>query len=119
MRREHQIPLPKQALEALHKLKEITGHREFLFPGLAKSHRPISENTMNLALRRMGYSDEEMTSHGFRASASTLLNESGKWSSDAIERQLAHIDKNAVRRVYARGLFWDDRATAVTVVTDT
>jgi integrase len=109
MRREHQIPLPKQAVDVLLALKDITGHHDFLLPGLAKTHRPISENTLNLALRRMGYADTEMTSHGFRASASTMLNESGKWSSDAIERQLAHIDKNAVRRVYARGLFWDER----------
>ena len=109
MRREHQIPLPTQAETILLDLQKITGHAEFVLPGLAKIDRPISENTMNLALRRMGYSDAEMTSHGFRATASTLLNESGKWSSDAIERQLAHIDKNAVRRAYARGLFWDER----------
>lgn len=109
MRREHQIPLPRQAIEILEELKKITGHIALVFPGLAKSDRPISENTMNLALRRMGYSDTEMTSHGFRATASTLLNESGKWSPDAIERQLAHIDKNAVRRAYARGMFWDER----------
>jgi integrase len=57
----------------------------------------------------MGFGQDEMTSHGFRASASTLLNESGKWSPDAIERQLAHIDKNAVRRAYARGQFWNER----------
>jgi len=109
MRREHQIPLPKQAIAILEELKKVTGHMAFVFPGLAKSDRPISENTMNLALRRMGYSDTEMTSHGFRATASTLLNESGKWSPDAVERQLAHIDKNAVRRAYARGMFWDER----------
>jgi integrase len=109
MRREHQIPLPRQAIEILLGLKKVTGHAKFLFPGLAKLDRPISENTMNLALRRMGYSDTEMTSHGFRATASTLLNESGRWSEDAIERQLAHIDKNAVRRAYARGQFWEER----------
>lgn len=114
MRREHQIPLPRQALDILTQLKEITGHVDFLFPALAKTDRPISENTMNLALRRMGYSDQEMTSHGFRASASTLLNESGLWSSDAIERQLAHLDKNAVRRAYARGQFWDERVKMMT-----
>jgi integrase len=64
---------------------------------------------MNVALRRLGFGQDEMTSHGFRASASTLLNESGKWSPDAIERQLAHVDRNAVRRVYARGAFWEER----------
>lgn len=109
MRREHHVPLSKQAVQILEELKKVSGHAAFLFPGLAKLDRPISENTMNLALRRMGYSDTEMTSHGFRATASTLLNETGKWSEDAIERQLAHIDKNAVRRAYARGQFWDER----------
>ncbi|MEJ1968482.1 MAG: hypothetical protein WDN03_07610 [Rhizomicrobium sp.] len=64
---------------------------------------------MNGALRRLGYGQDEMTSHGFRATASTLLNESGKWSSDAIERQLAHIEGNDVRRAYARSAHWDER----------
>lgn len=57
----------------------------------------------------MGYSRDEMTSHGFRAVASTLLNESGKWNADAIERQLAHVESNSVRRAYARGERWDER----------
>jgi integrase len=60
-------------------------------------------------LRRLGYGQTEASAHGFRASASTLLNESGKWSSDAIERQLAHVDNNGVRRAYARGVYWDER----------
>lgn len=114
MRREHHVPLPKQALSVLDELREITGHRDILFPGLISRHKPISENTMNVALRRLGFGQDEMTSHGFRASASTLLNESGKWSADAIERQLAHMDKNAVRRVYARGAFWDERVAMMT-----
>ncbi len=109
MRREHQIYLAPQAVAVLQELKKFTGQRKYLFTGLVGKDKPISENTLNLALRRMGYGQEEMTSHGFRASASTLLNESGKWSSDAIERQLAHIEKNAVRRAYARGMFWDER----------
>lgn len=109
MRREHHVPLPKQAVAVLVELKKVTGHRTIVFPGLISREKPISENTLNVALRRMGFGQDEMTSHGFRASASTLLNESGKWSPDAIERQLAHIDKNAVRRAYARGQFWDER----------
>jgi integrase len=109
MRREHHVPLPKQAVAVLVELKGVTGHRTILFPGLISREKAISENTLNVALRRMGFGQDEMTSHGFRASASTLLNESGKWSPDAIERQLAHIDKNAVRRAYARGQFWDER----------
>ena len=71
--------------------------------------RPISENTLNGALRRLGYAKDEMTSHGFRAVASTLLNESGKWSADAIERALAHQDQDAVRRAYSRGRHWEER----------
>jgi integrase len=82
---------------------------DLVFPGLGHADRPISENTLNGALRRLGYAKHEMTAHGFRASASTLLNESGKWSADAIERQLAHVELNAVRRAYARGEHWDER----------
>jgi integrase len=64
---------------------------------------------LNAALRRMGFRNEDMTSHGFRASASSLLNESGLWNADAIERQLAHVDSDSVRRAYARAEFWDER----------
>lgn len=64
---------------------------------------------MNQALRRMGFEKHEMTSHGFRASASSLLNESGKWSADAIEAELAHVGDNQVRRAYHRALYWDER----------
>jgi integrase len=67
--------------------------------------RAISENTLSAALRRLGYSQEEVTSHGFRATASTLLNESGKFSSDSIERALAHQDTDEVRRASARGVY--------------
>jgi integrase len=109
MRRQHRMCLPRQAMTVLESLRSLTGHRDLLFPGLQDWRRPISENTLNGALRRLGFGPTEMTSHGFRASASTLLNESGRWSSDAIERQLAHIDSNAVRRAYARGEHWEER----------
>ncbi len=109
MRREHKIYLPPQALDVLETLRPITGHRRLVFPGFLSADKPISENTLNGALRRLGYGQDEMTSHGFRASASTLLNESGKWSADAIERQLAHVESNNVRRAYARGTHWDER----------
>jgi integrase len=117
MRREHRVPLPTQALAVLDSLKPITGHGALLLPGYGMSGgegrkvapKPISENTLNGALRRMGFSADEMTSHGFRAAASTLLNESGKFSSDAIERALAHQDADAVRRAYARGEHWKER----------
>lgn len=109
MRREHRVPLPFQAVAILERLRQVTGNGALVFPGLRSARRPISENTMNAALRRMGYGQTEMTSHGFRSSASTLLNESGKFSADAIERALAHQDADAVRRAYARGAHWAER----------
>ncbi len=109
MRRDHNVPLPAQALELLDELRRINGNGDYLFPSLRTWKRPMSENTLNAALRRMGYSGEEMTAHGFRASFSTLANESGLWHPDAIERALAHVEKNEVRRAYARGEHWDER----------
>lgn len=109
MRRIHAVPLSSQAIGLLDHLHRITGHRQLVFPSIRSAERPMSENTLNAALRRLGYTRDEMLVHGFRATASTLLNESGKWHPDAIERQLAHIDGNAVRRVYARGDFWEER----------
>ena len=109
MRREHRVYLPRQALAILQTHHKTTGTGRLVFPGLGNPDRPISENTLNGALRRLGYGQDEMTSHGFRASASTLLNESRKWSADAIERQLAHVENNDVRRAYARGEHWDER----------
>lgn len=117
MRREHRVPLPDQVLTILKELHAITGGGRLVLPGYGVSggegrkieQRPISENTLNGALRRMGISQDEMSSHGFRAAASTLLNESGKFSADAIERALAHQDPDAVRRAYARGEHWQER----------
>jgi integrase len=109
MRRDHNVPLPAQALALLDELRRMNGNGEYLFPSLRTWKRPMSENTLNAALRRMGYSGEEMTAHGFRASFSTLANESGLWHPDAIERALAHVEKNEVRRAYARGEHWDER----------
>lgn len=109
MRRPHRVPLPRQALLLLEELRPLTGNGRYLFPSLRSVQRPMSENTLNAALRRMGYTGEEMTSHGFRATFSTLANESGLWNPDAIERQLAHVEANAVRRAYARGEHWEER----------
>jgi integrase len=109
MRRPHRVPLPGQAVAILRELHAITGRGKLAFPSVRTVLRPISENTLNAALRRMGYAQDEVTSHGFRATASTLLNESGLWNPDAIERQLAHVEGNAVRRAYARGEHWDER----------
>jgi integrase len=114
MRREHRVPLSRQALSILYDLQSINGAGALVFPGLRTVRRPISENTMNAALRRLGYSQDEATAHGFRATASTLLNESGLWSADAIERQLAHVESNDVRRAYARGMHWDERVKMMT-----
>jgi integrase len=71
----------------------------------------MSENTINAALRRMGFAKDEMTGHGFRAVASSLLNESGKWNADAIEAQLAHVENDAVRRAYHRADYWSERVS--------
>lgn len=109
MRRAHTIPLSRQALAILETIEHDAEYSRFLFPSLRSVDRPMSENTINAALRRMGFAQDEMTGHGFRAMAATLLNEMGLWHPDAIERQLAHCDNNAVRRAYARGEYWDER----------
>ena len=109
MRRDHRVPLPPQAVAILRQLHALTGRGELAFPGIVSVKKPISENTLNVALRRMGYGQDEMTSHGFRATASTILNESGKFSPDAIEIAQSRKDKNATRSIYSRGDFWDER----------
>ena len=109
MRREHRKPLPDLAVTLLKELHALTGDCRFVFPAIHTRLRTMSENTMNSALRRLGFSQSEATSHGFRASASTLLNESGKWSPDAIEAELAHVGADEVRKAYHRALYWDER----------
>jgi integrase len=108
-RREHVVPLSRQSLAILSAARELTGGGHLVFPALGKRNRPMSENTANAALRRMGFGPDEMTAHGFRAMASTLLNESGHWSPDAIERALAHKDSDQVRAAYHRGAHWKER----------
>ena len=110
MRREHKKPLNDASVAVLKELHQLTGQETLVFPAIGARMRPISENTMNQALRRMGFDQAQQTAHGFRASASTMLNECGKWSSDAIEVELAHIDTNAVRRAYHRATYWDERS---------
>jgi integrase len=117
MRREHRVPLARQAVAELGQLHAITGRGALVLPGYGVAGRagepmqpkPISENTLNAALRRMGYDPATMTAHGFRASFSTLANEARLWSPDAIERALAHQEPDAIRRAYARGAHWDER----------
>ena len=108
MRRAHYVPLSKQALAIISEIRPVTGRHRYLFPAQGKRDRPMCENTLNLALQRLGYGGR-MTAHGFRSMASTLLNEAGNWNPDAIERQLGHVDKNSIRRIYARGEFWQER----------
>ncbi len=95
----HIVPLARQAVAVLRELEPLTGRGKNVFPSLLSSDRPMSNNTVNTALRRMGYPRDEMTGHGFRAMASTLLNEQG-WHPDLIELQLAHAERNKVRAAY-------------------
>lgn len=98
-REPHLVPLSRQAVEILKELQPLTDQGRYVFPSIRSADRPMSENTVNGALRRLGYASDEMTGHGFRSLASTLLNEQG-WNRDAIERQLAHAERNAVRAAY-------------------
>jgi integrase len=97
----HVVPLSRQAVRILRELHAITGPDGYVFPSLTDSNRSMSENALTAALRRMGYSGQEMTWHGFRTIASTLLNEQG-WHPDLIELQLAHRERNSVRDAYNR-----------------
>ena len=114
MRKAHRVPLAPRAVAVLEELRKLTGQGRSLFPSVRSVARCMSENTLNAALRRMGFKNEDMTSHGFRASASSMLNVSGLWHADAIERQLAHVDGDSVRRAYARAEFWDERVKMMT-----
>lgn len=109
MRNDHAVPLSHRAIDILEQVSEITGGHRYVFASVRSHLLPMSENTLNAALRSLGYGHDQMTSHGFRSTASTLLNESGMWSSDAIEHALAHKDSNRVRAAYHRGTHWDER----------
>jgi integrase len=109
MRKPHHVPLSRQTVALFREVYRHTGPSGYVFPSIRTRTRPMSENTINGALRRLGYASDEMTAHGFRAMASTLLNESGKWHPDAIERALAHGDSDKVRAAYHRGAHWKER----------
>ncbi|MBY3565689.1 tyrosine-type recombinase/integrase [Rhizobium laguerreae] len=109
MRREHHVPLSRQAIEVIRHMRDLFGDKPQIFPSMMSGKTLLSENSMNSALRRMGVGDEEHTAHGFRSSASSILNESGAFSADAIEAQLAHLDSREVRRIYNRATYWDER----------
>lgn len=108
-RRPHAVPLSPQVVALFRELHELTGPAGYVFPSIRTASRPMSENTLNAAFRRLGYGTDEITAHGLRATASTLLNESGKWNPDAIERALAHGHSDAVRGAYHRGEHWPER----------
>jgi integrase len=108
-RQPHRVPLSKQSLEILREAKGLSGGGRYVFPKLGSPLKPMCENAINGALRRMGYGAQTMTAHGFRSTASTLLNECGKWNPDAIERALARADANQIRATYHRGAHWSER----------
>lgn len=117
--RPHLVPLAPQAIAALSELHPLTGHGRFVFPSLLTGERPMSDNTVNQGLRRMGITKEEMTAHGFRATARTLLIEriSGI-SDDVIEAQLAHEKSGPLGSAYDRAEFMDQRRKMMTVWAD-
>jgi integrase len=100
MKTAHLVPLSAQALALLREVQQLTGSGRYVFPSERTNLRAMSDGTLTAALRSLGYSREQMTVHGFRHMASTLLNESGKWRPDAIERQLAHMPRDEMRAVY-------------------
>jgi integrase len=104
---EHIVPLSPQALAILEELKLLTGRSDYLFPSDRSRERPMSENAFSYVMKRMGYQGKA-TPHGFRATASTILNESG-FKPDVIERQLAHLERNKVRAAYHRSVYLEDR----------
>jgi integrase len=108
MRRPHDIPLSKQALEILKRVWPLNEQHPLVFPSLRSHKRPISENAFNAVLRNMGYDKDQVTAHGFRSTASTLLNERG-FDDDVIEAALAHQDEDQSRRVYNRSLYLAER----------
>lgn len=117
MRREHRVPLSRQAVEVLRQLHRVTGYGALVFPGFGRTGgegkkiepKPISDNTLNASLRRMGFDKDTMTAHGFRASARTMLAESGLFSREAMEKSLAHEENNKVVAAYARAQHWEER----------
>jgi integrase len=108
MANAHLVPLARQALEIFIELQGYTGAGKYCFPGSHSRERPMSENTVNGALRRLGYSGEEMVAHGFRSTAPTNLNEQG-WRYDVIERQLAHVERSESRRPYNKAEYLKER----------
>jgi integrase len=108
MRRPHDVPLSRQALTILRDIWPLSGNGDLVLPSVRSAKKSLSENAMNSALRRMGYRKEEVTAHGFRSTASTILNER-RFDRDVIEAALAHQDENDVRAAYNRTTYWPQR----------
>lgn len=108
MRRPHDVPLSRQSIAVLRGIWPASENVDLIFPSLISRKRPLSENAFNSSLRRMGFGQDEMTSHGFRSTASTILNENG-FNPDVIEAALGHQSGNAVRRAYNRAIYWRER----------
>lgn len=107
--RPHLVPLPKQSLAILRDLKPLTGHGRYVFPSLLTGERPMSENTLRTALRRLGFGNDDMTPHGFRAMARTIMVEQLNVSPDVIEAQLAHGKSGPLGAAYDRAEFVEQR----------
>lgn len=103
------MPPSKEAVEVLTDMKELFGDEPYAFPSIMSGKKILSENSINSALRRMGVTGAKHTAHGFRFSASSIINKSGEFSADAIEARLAHLDPRAVRRIYNRAAYWNER----------
>ena len=109
MRLPHRVPLSRQVVAVLNEVRSITGSGKYVFPSTVKPTQPLHKNSFNDALRRLGYTHDDMVAHGFRALASTTLNEMSRWPVDVIERQLAHQERSKVRRAYNRAQYWPER----------
>jgi integrase len=107
-RRPHDVPLSRQALAVVRDIWPLSEHFTLVFPSIISMKAPLSENTFNSTLRRLGYARDEMSPHGFRSSASTILNEHG-FNPDVIEAALGHQEQNAIRRAYNRAIYWPER----------
>jgi integrase len=112
MRRPHRVPLSRQALVVLQEQVQIAGDSIWVFPGIGHRGKPLSENTLNHALWRLGFKGD-MSPHGFRTMASTRLNEMRRWSVDAIEMQLAHKDRDTIRGIYNQAAYWNERVEMI------
>ena len=108
MRKPHEVPLSPQAVDVIQDIWPLSEHNELVFASIRSPQRPLSENAMNSSLRRMGFTGDEMTAHGFRSSASTILNSRG-YNRDVIEAALGHQDEDEIRRAYNRGKYWPQR----------